>query len=115
MIENKFENFEDFKKEVENLKKKHEYFFADFKEQIIYTHTKKRSETFLSFYLDVLIKITEYWENELTTYTTTQWYFYICKSYLFYSKKDFEIMLNKLGNNYDNYNQEFTDKIGVIY
>lgn len=115
MIENKFESFEDFKKEIETLKRKHEYFFADFKEQIIYTHTKKRNETFLSFYLDVLIKITEYWENELTTYTTTKWYFYISKSFEVYSKKDLKIMLDKLGNNFDDYDQEFTNSIGVIY
>lgn len=110
-----FKSYEDFKKEIENLKKKHDYFFADVEKQTIYTHTKKRNENFLSFYLDVLIMITEHWENELTSYTTTSWYFYISKSYIIYSKKDLEIMINKLGNNFNAYEGKITDKVGIFY
>ena len=113
MKTNKFKNYEDFKKEIENLKKKHEYFFADAKEEIIYTREKR--ETFLSFYLDVLVMVTNHNYDELTSFTTTYYHFYLCKSAIFYSKKDFKIMLDRLGYNFDDYDQEFTDKIGVFY
>lgn len=113
MKEKSFDNYEVFKKEVENLKKRNEYFFADAEKEFIYTPNE--TENFLSFYLEVLVKIIAYNNNDLTSFTTTHWYFYLPKSFKAYSKKDLEIMLNRLGYNFNDYDQQFTDKIGVIY
>ena len=114
MKEENFNDVKSFKLQVSKLKRVHEYFFANVDKLIIYRR-KRNNQPFLDFYLDVLIMITEHNENELTSYTSTNWYFYISKSFELYSKKDLKIMLSKLGYNYDDYNQVFTDKVGVFY
>ena len=114
MKEQNFENYDVFKNEVENLKRKHEYFFADAEKLTIYRR-KRNNQPFLDFYLNILVMVTEYRENELTSYTTTHFYFYLSKSFILYPKKDLKIMLDKLGYNYDDYEQQFTDKVGVFY
>lgn len=117
MKQKNFTDYNLFQIEVENFKKRNEFFFVDTEKEIIYT--KEENENFLSFYLDVLVLITQFWENELTRYTTTDFHFYLPKTYLTSFrksfKKDFDMMLDKLGYNFDDYDLRFTDKIGVIY
>ena len=92
MKEQNFENYEVFKTEVEKLKKRHEYFFADAESLTIYKRYRDRS--FIDFYLKILVMITQHNTDELTEYNT---------------------MLDKLGYNFNDIEGVFTDKVGVFY
>ena len=109
-----FNSFSDYLNKIDNLKKDSKIFFADNQKMLV--SVKNDNQSFLKFYLHILVnKIRKHWDSEITPYTSTNWYFYIPKSFKEYSLKDLEIMLEELGNNYDAFDQEFLDSVGVIY
>lgn len=113
MKEQNYKNIDEFQYGVKNLKIENRFFFADSVTQTIYTN--EENESFLDFYLRILVCVTIHANNELQSLNSTKWYFYLPKSFAEYSKKDLQIMLDKLGNNLDDWDGQFTDKIGVIY
>lgn len=46
---------------------------------------------------------------------STNMYFYVPSNFTKYSKDDLQIMLDKLGYNFDDIEQTFVDEVGVIY
>ena len=113
MKEQSFSDIQILKSKIENLKKENRFFFVDNVTKTIYTN--EENESFLDFYLRILVCVTIHNNDEITSLNSTNWYFYLPTSFAEYSKKDLQIMLDKLGNNFDDWENEFTDKIGVIY